>query len=161
MRKPIVYFDMDDVLCAFSKAHAEHCQRTPGIQYPQCQMDFYRKLEPIPDAVNLFFRLQHLFDVYILTAPSEPNPMSYTEKRLWVEDHLGNEFVSKLIISPNKALSIGEYLIDDNNKGKGQDRFTGKLIQIGSVEYPTWESISDYFDTVLLNEVNLGQEPMS
>lgn len=148
MKRPIVYFDMDDVLCAFSKAHRDHLRMTPEIFYPQCKMDFFRKLEPIQEAVNLFFALQEHFDVYILTAPSEYNPLSYTEKRIWVEEHLGMDAVKKLIISPNKALSIGDYLIDDKASGKGQDGFTGRLIQIGSKEFPNWESIASFFSAV-------------
>jgi 5'(3')-deoxyribonucleotidase len=83
-----------------------------------------------------------------LTAPSEYNTLSYTEKRIWVEEHLGMDAVKKLIISPNKALSIGDYLIDDKASGKGQDGFTGRLIQIGSKEFPNWESISSFFSAV-------------
>ena len=73
------------------------------------------------------------------------NPHSYMEKRIWVEKHFDYEFTKKLIISPNKGLSIGEYLIDDNISGKGQENFNGKLIHFGSPRYPNWLTIIDEF----------------
>jgi len=81
------------------------------------------------------------FDPYILTAPSTKNPMSYTEKRVWVEKHLGMEMVERLIISPNKSLLKGHYLIDDNIEGKGQEGFEGEVLQYGSALYPNWNAV--------------------
>lgn len=59
------------------------------------------------------------FEVFILTAPSVLNPLSYTEKRLRTEKHLGFEWCSHLILSPNKFLFKGAILIDDRNTGHG------------------------------------------
>ena len=87
--------------------------------------------------------------MYILTAPSVRNPSSYTEKRLWVEEHLGLGAAYKLIISPNKGLNLGHYLIDDYTKGKGQENFEGRLLQFGSAEYPDWISIRRFFELEL------------
>lgn len=84
--------------------------------------------------------LQPELDVYILTAPSIKNPHCYSEKRIWVEEHLGIEVVNKLIISPNK----GDYLIDDNVSGKGQENFEGEIIQYGSINYPNWLAVKSY-----------------
>jgi len=143
--KRIIYVDMDDVLCAFTKAHNERIQSVPEIKYPQCEFDFFRKLEPMEGAIEGFKFLFENFDTYILTAPSMINPLCYTEKRLWVEDHLGYEAVKKLIISPNKSLLIGDYLIDDKVHGKGQDQFKGKLIQFSSNQFKTWNDIIEHF----------------
>lgn len=141
-----IYVDMDDVLCNFSKAHREATNKIPEIIYPQSQVDFFRKLEPIEGAVEGFKTLFgcSFFETYILTAPSIYNPMCYMEKRLWVEDHLGFEVLEKLIISPDKSLFIGDYLIDDRATGNGQDKFQGKHLHFGTEEFPDWESILDY-----------------
>jgi len=143
--KKIVYVDLDDVVFNFSKAHKEAIERTPGIKYPQSQLDFFRKLEPIDSSIESVKSLMKsdYFDVYFLTAPSLPNPMCYTEKCLSIKDHFGQEGVNKLIISPNKGLSIGEYLIDDHATGRGQDKFQGKFIHFGSSEFPNWKSVLD------------------
>jgi len=145
--KKIVYLDMDDVLCQYTTAFQQAIKENPAIQYPQSQYDFFRKLSPVKDALSSvqFLRQEPIFDVYILTAPSVKNPLCYTEKRLWVEDHLGFEMVNRLIISPNKGLSQGDYLIDDHDVGRGQDNFSGKLLHFGSPQFPDWLSIISYF----------------
>ncbi len=138
---------MDDVLCDYSKAHQQALLDNPQIQFPQSQFDFFRKLLPIKDAIFAiqYLSLQPAFDIYILTAPSVQNPLCYTEKRLWIEDHLGFEMVNRLIISPNKGLNRGDYLIDDHDKGRGQENFSGQFLQFGSVQYPNWETVLNYF----------------
>jgi 5'-nucleotidase len=59
----------------------------------------------MPNAIEVYQWLsnQDSIDLYILTAPSVRNPSSYTEKRLWVGEHLGLDAAYKLIISPNKG----------------------------------------------------------
>ena len=78
---------------------------------------------------------------YILTAPSLYNPLSYTEKRLWVEDHLGFAWVKRLIISPDKSLLIGDVLVDDHREGHGQENFKGRLIHFGSPKFHNWAQV--------------------
>ena len=77
----------------------------------------------------------------MLTAPSTKNPLSYTEKRLWIENHFSYPFTERLIISPNKGLFKGDFLVDDNTSGKGQENFEGELIQFGSQSFPDWTSV--------------------
>jgi 5'-nucleotidase len=81
-----------------------------------------------------------MLDVHILTAPSIYNPLCYTEKRLWVEDHLGFDAVNRLIIAPDKSLLRGDVLIDDQAEGRGQDCFKGSLMLFGSKQCPDWET---------------------
>ncbi|MBL4799464.1 MAG: hypothetical protein JKY50_18835 [Oleispira sp.] len=59
----------------------------------------------MPNAIEVYqwLDIQDNVDLYILTAPSVRNPSSYTEKRIWVERHLGLEAAYKLIISPIKG----------------------------------------------------------
>ncbi len=138
---------MDDVLCAYSQAHAHAIEKNPGIKYPQSQYGFFRNLPPIPNAIETvnYLASQNLFEVYILTAPSVKNPLCYTEKRLWIEDHFGIHMVDRLIISPNKGLNKGDYLIDDHDFGRGQENFEGILLKFGSKEYSNWQLVLKYF----------------
>lgn len=149
MNPIVIYIDMDDVLCDFSAESAKRKASNPAIKYPQTQYDFFRSLKPIPNALESVMRLNRnpRFETYILTAPSVYNPMCYTEKRMWVEDHLGMDMVRRLIINPHKNLNKGDYLIDDHAKGSGQDLFEGTLIHFGSKAYPDWLTVMDYFDS--------------
>jgi 5'(3')-deoxyribonucleotidase len=142
--KKIVYVDMDNVLFNFSKARDEALLRNPSIAFPHSQVDFFRKLEPIENAMWSIKTLDKHFDTYILTAPSTLNPMSYMEKMLCIRDHLGQAFIEKLIISKHKHLNKGDYLIDDMASGCGQDKFEGELIQFGSEKFPNWQSVINY-----------------
>lgn len=145
LKKPIVHIDMDDTLCAFTQAKKRALELNPEQAYPHAAYGFYSGLEPISGAIEAYNWLvaTERFEVYILTAPSIHNPMSYTEKRIWVETHLGMDAVDRLIISPNKGLLKGDFLIDDTASGRGQESFEGMLLHFGSAECPNWDVVKD------------------
>lgn len=94
-----VYVDMDDVLCDYSTKIREKKAQSSATPYPQSEPGFFRSLEPIEGALIAIDQLRSRkdIDLYILTAPSTKNPLSYTEKRLWIEDKFGYEMTSNLI----------------------------------------------------------------
>ena len=149
--KKNIYIDMDDTLCDFKSAYLKSMDMHPKIKFPQSTPGFFTNLDPLPGALNCFNWLnnQPEFDVYILTAPSIKNPLCYTEKRLWIEAHLGLTVVNQLIISPHKQLLKGDFLIDDNLTGKGQDKFEGAIIHFGSDQFPNWSTVKNFFETLL------------
>lgn len=140
----IVYIDMDDTLCDYQDGYRRMQARYPGLAYPQSVEGFFLGLEPMPGAIEAFRYLwnKDAFAVYILTAPSVINPHSYTEKRLWIERHLGLDVAYRLILCPNKGLLKGDILIDDHTHGKGQEHFNGTIMQFGSDRYPDWIAIA-------------------
>ncbi|MGD1527174.1 5' nucleotidase, NT5C type [Vibrio harveyi] len=138
-----IYVDMDDTLCKYSEAKNKALQACPEMIYPQSQHGFYMWLEMMEDA---FTAMSYLMksdkcEIWIATAPSVNNPMSYTEKRCWVGRNLGEQFADRLIIIPDKSLLKGDILIDDLIAGRGQEDFEGEVWQFGSAEYPDWKSI--------------------
>jgi 5'-nucleotidase len=149
--KFITYVDMDHVLCDYSSGFKRHQSLYPHLTFPQSQPGLYVNLEPMPGAIAAYEWLdQHpRLDVYILTAPSIRNPHSYSEKRIWVEKYLGIGAVNKLIISPNKGLNRGSFLIDDYIQGKGQENFEGRIIQFGSAEFSDWPAVIGFFKRCL------------
>jgi 5'(3')-deoxyribonucleotidase len=108
----LLYIDMDDVLCDYSGAFKLIKDQQPEIKFPQSIPGFFEHLVPMANAIESFLNLSNQFDVHILSAPSVFNPLSYTEKRIWVENNLGFDFVHKLILATNKGLLKGDYLID-------------------------------------------------
>jgi 5'-nucleotidase len=139
---------MDGVLCDFYKAKTEALKRNPLNQFPQAEYGFFANLDPVEGAIKAvkWLMASDSFEVYILTAPSLPNPMCYTEKRVWIERHFGMGLVKNMVISPHKHLSKGDILIDDNLRGCGQDMFEGELIHFGSEKFPTWGEVLIYLN---------------
>lgn len=130
-----IYVDLDGVLADYDNMYKKLKFHT----YPQSQYGFYRNLKPI--GLEQFRMLAEFHDVYILTAPSVHNPMSYTEKAEWIKEHLGGNWLEKLIISYDKSLLRGDILIDDNITGRGQEGFIGEVIHFGSKEFPDWDYV--------------------
>lgn len=143
-----IYIDMDGVLCDYKKSFIKHKEQFPEVVYPQSQYGFFLDLEPFPGAVEAFLKLSSVHNVWILTAPSYMNPLSYAEKNVWVKKHLGSEFVKKLIMCPNKSLMKGDYLIDDHEWTNWQGDFEGELLLIGSEKFPDLKSTLAFFDSL-------------
>jgi len=144
----IVYIDIDDVLADFTSAFDQHIRDRPGIQYPQSQQGFFSSLPEVSGGIAAVKALidSEKYDPYILSAPSLKNPLSYTEKRLWIEDKFGYDFVDRLILCAHKGLLKGDILIDDNHRGRGQEHFDGELIHFGSDRFPDWESVMKHLE---------------
>jgi len=138
-----IYVDMDGVLCDYYGAHKKITDNNPLIKYPQSLSGFYTSLKPIEYAIESFNELSKNNDVWILTKPSIYNPLCYTEKALWVKDHLGFDAQSKLIISFDKTLLKGDYLIDDMYQ-TGVSTFDGEQILFGSKGFDNWIKIMEY-----------------
>jgi len=143
MRKKRIYVDMDGVLCNFKKAYQEERKNNPFQPYPQSKWGFFLYLEEIPGAIEAFKKLEKKYDVWILTRPSTYNLNCYSEKAYWVREHLGFDILEKTILSCDKSLLKGDYLIDDMD-GDGQSKFEGEWIQFGSYKFTDWNSILNY-----------------
>jgi 5'-nucleotidase len=140
-----IYIDMDGVLCDYMSDYLKY--KSDLNPFPQSRVDFFRNLKPIEGSIESFKILSEHYDVWILTRPSVKNPLCYTEKRIWVENYLGEEACDKLIISPDKSLLKGDYLIDDmpiDNVGNVQN-FEGEFIHFGSDQYPNWSKVLEIF----------------
>ena len=128
LSKIVIYFDMDDVLAAFSLALEEQ-KELKGKKFPHHDQGFYSKVKPIHNAITAYkFLEMQGFTVRIATAPSTQNPETYTGKVHWVKKHMGERWVPQMIIIDEKNRLIGDYLIDDRTEKHGQDTFEGELI---------------------------------
>lgn len=147
--KPIVYVDMDGVLCDFEKRVEE--LKLLGINPNQADNHekAFRDLEPLPGALEAWEYLQENYETYVLSTAPWRNLASWTEKRIWVEKYLGKSAHKKLILTHNKGLLIGQFLVDDRI-ANGVADFKGEHLHFGSEKFPNWKSITSYLDSKIL-----------
>jgi len=141
--KPIVYFDMDGVLCNFDKRQEELIALGFNKFKAQNHELAFRDLEPIAGSIEAWESLQEKYETYVLSTAMWSNIHAWTDKRVWVEKYLGKSANKKLILSHNKGLLIGDYLIDDRI-ANGVADFKGEHIHFGTEKFPDWESIYSY-----------------
>lgn len=145
MKAKILYIDMDNVLVNFPSGiarlpqevvtqYGEKLDEVPGI---------FSLMDPMTGAVDAFEHLANLYDTYILSTSPWENPSAWSDKLVWVKQHLGKPAYKRLILSHHKNLNSGHYLVDDRLKN-GADQFCGEHIHFGSDAFPDWESVVDY-----------------
>jgi 5'-nucleotidase len=139
--KPLtILVDMDGVLCDYTGAHmAKVAERFPHLTqyieqaqfswkneeaFPEEARDaieeivlepgFFANLQPIDGAIAAVRALAAAgHDVRICTAPKKIHTYCVPEKYNWVKEHLGQEFVERIIMTRDKTLTQGDILIDD------------------------------------------------
>lgn len=82
--------------------------------------NFYRDLVPIEGALEAAQEMLELgHDVRICTSPLNQYHHCVTEKFAWIEQHLGREWIGRMVLTKDKTLVRGDVLIDDNPKISG------------------------------------------
>ena len=143
--KKIVYVDMDNVLVDFRSAFP-HLSEEIMAEYGDDLDDIpgiFSLMEPLPGAIEAFRLLASHFDTYVLSTAPWANPSAWSDKLLWIQKHLGEVAKKRLILSHNKHLNVGDYLIDDRTRN-GTDRFTGEHIHFGTDRFPDWPAVMEY-----------------
>ena len=146
MAKQIVYVDMDNVLVDFPSAFSSLSEETMKVY--EGRLDevpgIFSLMKPIEGAIEAYRFLAEHFDVYILSTAPWKNSSAWSDKLLWVQKYLGDVAYKRLILTHHKDLNRGDYLIDDRTKN-GASEFQGQLIQLGSEQFPSWETVVNYF----------------
>lgn len=143
----ILYVDLDNVLVGFESAF-ELLQPEVLSEYDGRLDDevpgIFGLMKPVPQAIESFFELSEQFDTYILSTSPWENPSAWSNKLLWVKQHLGRSAYKRLILTHHKNLNIGDYLIDDRTNN-GADKFHGEHhILFGSQRFPNWPAVREY-----------------
>jgi 5'-nucleotidase len=83
---------------------------------------FYASLDPMPGAIDAVYRMQEDgHEVWIVSTPWVGNETCETDKREWVQKHLGNEWANRLILTHDKTMIAGDVIIDDKPHITGKD----------------------------------------
>ncbi|MCI5051075.1 MAG: hypothetical protein MRY57_02100 [Candidatus Pacebacteria bacterium] len=142
--KKILYIDMDGVIVDFESgilAISEEERETYAEKYSRCP-GIFSKMKPLPGGIEAVNTLKDKYDVYFLSAPNWENSSSWSDKVDWIKCYFP-DMEKRLILSHNKNLNHGDYLIDDRLKYGAED-FPGKHIHFGTEAFPNWESVLDY-----------------
>jgi 5'(3')-deoxyribonucleotidase len=136
---------MDNVLVDFQsgidslsdsekKVYKDHIDNVP---------DIFSKMKPFDGAIEGYKELTKYYDVYILSTAPWNNPSAWSDKLLWVQKYLGDLACKKLILSSNKNLNAGDYLIDDRT-ANGAGNFKGEHIHFLTEEFRNWDDVLNY-----------------
>ncbi len=91
--------------------------------------DFHLSLEPIEGGIEALKEMKKLgIEVKICSSPATNYRHCVREKYEWVERHFGKDWTGNIILTEDKTLIIGDYLIDDAPEIKG-------------IRTPIWEHI--------------------
>ncbi len=104
----------------------------------------FSTMEPMPGAIEAFQFLSSKYDTYILSTAPWNNETALGDKVAWAKKFLGDKIYKRLILSHNKHLNDGHFLIDDRPDKNGAEKFKGELIHFGSERFPNWDSILEY-----------------
>ena len=145
MKLKVVYVDMDNVLVDFQsgidslsdeerEVYKDNIDNAPGI---------FSKMQPLDGAIDGYKKLTEYFDLYILSTAPWNNPSAWSDKLLWVQKHLGDIAYKRLILSSNKNLNAGDYLIDDRTANGASD-FKGEHIHFLTEKFKNWDDVLNY-----------------
>jgi 5'-nucleotidase len=85
--------------------------------------NFFAALPPIEGALQGFKELAETgHDIAICSSPLIGNPTGASDKYDWIEENLGDDWVGKLILAPDKTMVRGDILIDDRPEIKGSQQ---------------------------------------
>jgi len=138
--KPVLLFDMDDVLALFAEGFwDEVALRFPAVKIPHisvsnswdlCTVEsgltremmleifespyFFRNLKVAPHAVEVMKQLEEAnANAFICSAPYITNPTCASDKVEWVGEHFGPWWQKRVILTMDKTMVYGDYLFDD------------------------------------------------
>lgn len=150
-----ILIDMDGVLADWELLFDNDCRRFfPQFEWPevytrttfdltagisQAQIDatymvmdrpgFYVDLQPLPGAGRALNEMVAAgFNVVICTSPTTTNATCASDKLNWMNEHIGQGWADRTIITKDKTLVRGDILIDD------KPDIHGSMV-------PTWEQV--------------------
>ena len=103
----------------------------------------FSKMRPVEGAIEAYQQISRKYDTYILSTAPWNNPSAWTDKLLWVQKHLGDLAHKRLILSHNKNLNAGDFLIDDRT-ANGAGEFKGEHIHFLSEKFKNWDDVLNY-----------------
>jgi 5'-nucleotidase len=135
----VVLIDMDNTIADLEKWAAAGYSLRYGKELPIERLDFefppeidkelkvvlkqprfYYDMPPIEGAVEAILEMhKEGWDIFFCTSPLSDYEHCVPEKYAWIEKHFGREWTKKIIVTKDKTLVRGRYLIDDHPSPRG------------------------------------------
>lgn len=140
MKKKTILIDMDGVICDYTEHMLElatgrfslprlrasevsefYTERMfpPEYHAPVDELsleeEFFLNLPPIHGSIEAINEMLEnpALSVWICSSPKKTSDHCHSEKFLWLRKHFGQAFAERLILSRDKTLVSGDFLIDD------------------------------------------------
>ncbi len=85
-----------------------------AINFVKNRPGFYADMEPIEGGVDMLNELQYRgHEVWICSSPEVNNPTCESDKKDWLARYMGEFWAKRLILTRDKTLVRGDFLIDD------------------------------------------------
>lgn len=123
---PHLQFEMMREFSTPKHLSQEHQDAINEVKYAA---GFYRHMRPIEGALDGILELEDEgYDVWFCSSPEVFNVSCESDKKSWIVDHLGYDWAKRLILTRDKTLVRGDFLIDDRP-------------DVFGVETPEWQHI--------------------
>ena len=150
MEKKILLIDMDNTIVDYSTPISDAIRKEGNVnsnpsnwftftnQKPlrkiqkrtQSAPHFFLNLKPIDGALECLKELDSLgYIIFIVSSPSVNSDTCHSDKAKWLTENMGEHWARKLILTKDKTVVIGDFLIDD------------RMDITGVIEKPTWKHI--------------------
>lgn len=101
----------------------------PQIEEIYTSPKFIENLTPTPGSIEAIKEMRLIgFEIFICTSPLSVYDPNVVEKYRWIERYLGHDFTKKIILTKDKTLVQGDFLIDDKPEIKGINKKQWKHI---------------------------------
>lgn len=105
--------------------------------------------DPIMDSEATLTFLAQYADIYMISNAPWSSYRSWCRMTEWVKAHCGDSVCRHMIFTDHKELLKGDYLVT-SSYDQGSYDFEGKLILLGSEDFPDWFFIDEYLRKMVL-----------
>lgn len=107
------FYDMLNTVPGLTRDVMEDVLHSPGL---------FSGLEPIPGAVKALHEMEEAgLEMRIVTKPVFRNFTCVPDKKRWVQTHLGDHWLERMVFTEDKTIIMGRYLVDDKPVIKGSN----------------------------------------
>lgn len=119
-------------------------RRERPIVYISIEQTMERDGQPLPSMLKAYRTLAEAYDIFLVASAPTNNTAHARQMQEWAFENIGVAAYNRLILTNQKNLLYGDYLIDSlaDNASEG---FMGARIAFGSDQFKTWDAVMEYF----------------